>query len=408
MPIGSSEPKDSECSKMNKGFSALRHPIRPFPTEDISCAGNPEILHVCPAGQDSVLNFLSSEHGDRSKPGALDPNRKGACAIYLKEIPSPTEINYTGLAGWFKVWEYSQVDGKWCTDQMIEQGGLLPAKIPKSIKGGYYLLRAEIIDMNLVDSSYNPRYYGGCKLLQIHASGTKNPNTYSIMRDHYKNYVMAVKGAIKSKEQPGGIPLPGLRPIYGPRWNPVNPPSADLGDTTVGGAKTRRAAEDGVPGQGAVVTHTPLITSKPEPTTTAKAFRFRRDATTGIDDFTTFRGAVGLASDDDEITEFLETQGVVTQDPKLIPLNTPTRFRRDAAATTTHTLSGEPRMDPGVLIPKTKTRTKQPAPTPPPPPPPPPPKRANTITRFRRDAAANMLDPRHGTDTLGTTPMMDP
>ncbi|KAK2784342.1 hypothetical protein FQN51_004089, partial [Onygenales sp. PD_10] len=291
MPIESSEPKDNECSKMNEGLSALRLPISPFPTEDISCDGNTEPLQVCPAGQDSVANFFSSEHGDRSKPGALDPNRKGACAIYLKKIPSPTEINYSGLAGWFKVWEYSQVDGKWCTDQMIEQGGLLPAKIPKSIKGGYYLLRAEIIDINLADSSYSPRYYGGCKLLQIHASGTENPGTYSIMRDHYKDYVLAVKGAVKHKEQPGGIPLPGLPPIYDPRWNPVNPPSAGLGAATFGGAKTTGAAEPGIRERGVVGTHAPPITSKPEPTATAKAFRFRRD---DIKSFTTLRAAHGL------------------------------------------------------------------------------------------------------------------
>lgn len=110
----------------------------------------------------------------------MDPGHKGPVMAYLKKVSDATKDSGVG-SGWFKIQEEGYSNGKWGTDNVINNGGNQQIKIPECIEDGQYLLRAEMIALHGARSVNGAQLYMECA--QINVTGgkaTKKPSTSSI------------------------------------------------------------------------------------------------------------------------------------------------------------------------------------------------------------------------------------
>lgn len=131
------------------------------------------------AGQNISIEWHESNPEDR----AISPSHKGPCLAYL----SPLEKNGKGPV-WFKIHEEGlHVDEcLWCTEKVILNKGKYEIPIPKDIKSGEYLLRTEVIALQMANKPYGVEDYGAeyfpnCAQINIiGGTGTSNPRGYEI------------------------------------------------------------------------------------------------------------------------------------------------------------------------------------------------------------------------------------
>lgn len=138
---------------------------------------------VCSAQRNAKLTFEYRLFADGEQPGALDASHKGPCAVYMKNTASAISDKATG-DGWFKIWDegYDSAAGKWCTEKVIANGGLLSVKVPDDLAGGNYLVRSELLALQEADKTpANPQFYVGCAQIFLQSTATTLPkDTVSI------------------------------------------------------------------------------------------------------------------------------------------------------------------------------------------------------------------------------------
>lgn len=88
--------------------------------------------------------------------------------------------------GWFKVYDFGHDENnKWCTEHLIEAGGLMSINIPQDLAGGYYLVRPELLSLHQSyespENPSQPQFYTGCAQIFLDSPATGKPdNTVSI------------------------------------------------------------------------------------------------------------------------------------------------------------------------------------------------------------------------------------
>ncbi len=84
--------------------------------------------------------------------------------------------------GWFKIFDhgYNESTDRWCTDEIIDNNGLLSVNLPKGLEGGDYLARPEILALHAAKDG-DPQIYTGCAQMFLESSGNLVPaSTVSI------------------------------------------------------------------------------------------------------------------------------------------------------------------------------------------------------------------------------------
>lgn len=66
---------------------------------------------------------------------------------YLKKVIDARTDSGVGN-GWFKIQEGGYKNGKWATNEVIDNKGSQAIQIPKCIANGQYLLRAEMVALH--------------------------------------------------------------------------------------------------------------------------------------------------------------------------------------------------------------------------------------------------------------------
>ena len=123
----------------------------------------------------ALLTFeIRSWANDPSKP-RLDRGHKGPCAVYLKKVASAIDDKGAG-DGWFKLFDhgYDNSTKRWCTDEIIDNNGLLSVNLPKGLEGGYYLARPEILALHNAANN-DPQFYTGCAQIFLTSTGNLGP-----------------------------------------------------------------------------------------------------------------------------------------------------------------------------------------------------------------------------------------
>ncbi|KAF2838915.1 lytic polysaccharide monooxygenase [Patellaria atrata CBS 101060] len=201
------------CIRMNDNPSQASFPIPNIESNDMACGihGMHGVSRVCPIPAGSLLTFeFRSWAADRTKP-RLDSSHKGPCAVYMKKVSSAVSDTATG-AGWFKIWDqgFDAASGKWCTETLIANGGLLSVNIPQGVQRGYYLLRPELLALHNAGNR-DPQFYVGCAQVFVEGGGDMVPVDMVSIPGYVTYGEPAV--AFNIWKQPMDLPYP----IPGPR-----------------------------------------------------------------------------------------------------------------------------------------------------------------------------------------------
>ncbi|KAF9891612.1 hypothetical protein FE257_003623 [Aspergillus nanangensis] len=181
---------DGVCVRMNHNGETATFPIAPLASKDIACGvdGEKAVSRVCPAKASSRLTFEFREYPDATQPGAIDISHKGPCAVYMKKVDDATADNNAAGDGWFKIFhlDYDPQAGKWCTEKLMDNHGLLSVNIPADVAPGYYLVRPELLALHNADASPpDPQFFVGCAQLFVQGDGTARPPTVAIGEGTY-------------------------------------------------------------------------------------------------------------------------------------------------------------------------------------------------------------------------------
>lgn len=158
---------------MPKQGSTSTYPLEDLSSPDMACGrdGATPVAFTCPADAGSKLTFEFREYADLAYgTGSIDPSHKGPCAVYVKQVSDMATTPAAG-AGWFKIWDegYDEAAGKWCTEKLIDNNGLLSVNLPSALPTGYFLVRPELLALHNADKG-DPQFYAGCA--QVFVSGT--------------------------------------------------------------------------------------------------------------------------------------------------------------------------------------------------------------------------------------------
>ncbi|KAK2754786.1 hypothetical protein FQN54_006679 [Arachnomyces sp. PD_36] len=204
---------DGVCVRMHNNPQEATFPIPDVTSKDVACGidGEKGVARVCPVSAASTLTFEFREWPDGSNPGSIDDGHKGPCSVYMKKVDSAIADNNAAGDGWFKIWDSTYDDGKWCTEKMIENNGHISVKVPEDIAGGYYLVRTELLALHAaVDSPPDPQFYVGCAQVFVESTGTAKPDTVDIGEGFYDLDIPGLTYNIY--DQPLKLPYPGFGP----------------------------------------------------------------------------------------------------------------------------------------------------------------------------------------------------
>ncbi|KAK5660424.1 hypothetical protein OQA88_12968 [Cercophora sp. LCS_1] len=173
---------DGTCVRMPMDGNTATGPIAdPFNNGDVACGrdGDKAVAFTCPAPAGAKLTFTFREYPDASKPGVIDKLHKGPVAVYLRRVSSFSSSPSGG--GWFKIWHegYDDAQGKFATEKLIADKGLLSVNLPPRLPTGNYLVRTELIALHNVTENpvkVHPQFYPGCAQLFIQGDGDGDLN----------------------------------------------------------------------------------------------------------------------------------------------------------------------------------------------------------------------------------------
>ena len=97
----------------------------------------------------------------------------------MKSVSSATADNATAGDGWFKIFsqDYDSSAQKWCTEKIMATDGYLSVMLPSDIKGGYYLVRTELLALQQADKTpADPQFYIGCAQVFVQGQGSSVPS----------------------------------------------------------------------------------------------------------------------------------------------------------------------------------------------------------------------------------------
>ncbi|KAF2032704.1 hypothetical protein EK21DRAFT_60176 [Setomelanomma holmii] len=174
---------DGVAIRMSPNADTAGSPIGSLDSEDMACnvGGTKGVSRVQPVSDGDLLTFEIRSWPDDPTKERLDRGHYGPCAVYLKKVASAVDDKGAG-DGWFKIFDhgYDASTKRWCTDEIIDNNGLLSVNLPKGLEGGDYLARPEILALHNANSG-DPQFYTGCAQVFLQSSGNLSPaSTVSI------------------------------------------------------------------------------------------------------------------------------------------------------------------------------------------------------------------------------------
>ena len=105
---------------------------------------------------------------------------------------------------------FDEAENKWCTTKLIENNGILSVKLPVGLLGGTYLLRPELLALDLAFAG-DPQFYTGCAQIFLESNGTAVPaDTVSIPGYISKDHP-GVNYMLKAEDPDYQIPGPEIQ-----------------------------------------------------------------------------------------------------------------------------------------------------------------------------------------------------
>jgi hypothetical protein len=161
---------------------SLQHTL----TSNSDVGGTKGVSRVQSVRDGALLTFEIREWADDASKGSIDRGHKGPCAVYLKKVSSAVDDKAAG-DGWFKLFDhgYDASTKRWCTDEIVDNKGLLSVNLPKGLEGGYYLARPEILALHAANAG-DPQPYTGCAQIFLESNGNLGPESTVSIPGHMK------------------------------------------------------------------------------------------------------------------------------------------------------------------------------------------------------------------------------
>ncbi|KAK7956778.1 endoglucanase B [Apiospora aurea] len=209
---------DGTCVRMSTNGAHPTDPIAGLGNDNMACGvdGGKAVAYTCPAGAGSTLTFEWREFANLEQPGSIDISHKGPCAVYIRQVGDMATSTAAG-SGWVKIWDegYDSATGKWCTEKLIDNDGLLSVQIPTNVPTGDYLVRPELLALHEADKG-DPQFYVGCAQVAIKGSSSGK-------LDVQADYSVSIPGHVKAGEPSVSFNIYQPKfpyPIPGPKvWN---------------------------------------------------------------------------------------------------------------------------------------------------------------------------------------------
>ncbi|KAJ4342359.1 hypothetical protein N0V95_006954 [Ascochyta clinopodiicola] len=141
-------------------------PVTDLTSDDLACnVGGSKV----PSGVETV----AAAEGDSIKVQWDQSGHPGPITHFLYG-PVDDASQATGIgAGWFKIDEQDQVDGKWANEIMGAANMTHEFKLPTGLASGEYLLRSEMLALHGAQTVGGAQFYIGCAQLKITGTGSK-------------------------------------------------------------------------------------------------------------------------------------------------------------------------------------------------------------------------------------------
>ncbi|KAF9698339.1 hypothetical protein EKO04_003361 [Ascochyta lentis] len=141
-------------------------PVTDVKSDDMACnVGGSKV----PSGVETV----AAAEGDSIKVQWDSSGHLGPITHFLYG-PVDDASQATGIgAGWFKIDELDQVDGKWANEVMQAANMTHEFKLPTGLASGEYLLRSEMLALHGAQTVGGAQFYIGCAQLKITGTGSK-------------------------------------------------------------------------------------------------------------------------------------------------------------------------------------------------------------------------------------------
>lgn len=148
--------------------------------------GTKGVSRVQPFPDGALLTFEIRSSADDPSKHRLSRSHHGPCAVYLKKVASAIGDKAAG-DGWFKLFDhgYDASTERWCTDDIIDNNGLLSVRLPRGLEGGYYLARPEILALHSATGG-DPQVYTGCAQIFLESGGNLGPESTVAIPGHMK------------------------------------------------------------------------------------------------------------------------------------------------------------------------------------------------------------------------------
>ncbi|KAL1600898.1 hypothetical protein SLS59_005563 [Nothophoma quercina] len=141
-------------------------PVTDVKSDDMACNVNGSKV---PSGVETV----EAAEGDSIKVQWDSSGHPGPITHFLYG-PVDDASQTTGIgAGWFKIDEQDQVDGKWANEIMQAANMTHEFKLPTGLASGEYLLRSEMLALHGAQTVGGAQFYIGCAQLKITGTGSK-------------------------------------------------------------------------------------------------------------------------------------------------------------------------------------------------------------------------------------------
>ncbi|KAF1350487.1 hypothetical protein EJ07DRAFT_138760 [Lizonia empirigonia] len=141
-------------------------PVTDLKSDDMAC-------NVDGSKVPSGVKTVEAAEGDSIKVQWDSSGHPGPITHFLYG-PVDDASQATGIgAGWFKIDELDQVDGKWASEIMQAANMTHEFKLPTGLASGEYLLRSEMLALHGAQTVGGAQFYIGCAQLKITGTGSK-------------------------------------------------------------------------------------------------------------------------------------------------------------------------------------------------------------------------------------------
>jgi len=173
---GSDVPKLSNTPSIIRAVNSI-DPVKGANNPDVNCgASAKKAVHVAEAKPGSKLEFHWESGEDTNWP-----HNTGSVLTYMASCGEQSCAQFDSTqAKWFKIHQEGIVSKKGESPVVWAQAAIMTGKpstvtLPSNIAPGNYLVRHELIALQLADSQGGAEFYPACTQLKISGSGTGKP-----------------------------------------------------------------------------------------------------------------------------------------------------------------------------------------------------------------------------------------